>query len=427
METKGTSLKRFERRVRLVRSWRGMAIGACFGSLAAAAWAGLDWANVFYAEWSGLGSLVGVGAILGLVAGFLQRIPAKSLADSVDRRGELADRLTTSLERSGSHEGFDDALHADADAHLKGLQPAKLYPVRFGKWHAGTLALAALASTLFLLGNTPAFLNEQQKSERKDLAEKGNAVERILKPIEQHMKTEGRNPDEERLAEELRRLAKELKKGRINKEEALQKANELQKQAEKLVQDRAQKTQKTLAEAESAFDKLLKEQMEQKGLGDIDPELAKMSPDERNSLEKSLQSQQDSLQKQLDALKSQLQKGGLNKETQAQLNQELEKLMQQQSELSKQLQQLQLSKNVQDMLKRMMENPLYKKLLEAQKKLQQAMTDAEQNGEQQELTHEQIEALKKDLEELAKQLKDDKAMSDFLQKLLDSLKDTCGT
>src|ERR1044072_8130767 len=101
--------------------------------------------------------------------------------------------------------------------------------------------------------------------------------------------------------------------------------------------------------------------------------------------------------------------------------------MKQQSELSKQLEQLKLSKEVQDMLKRMMENPLYKKLLEAKKKLQEAMKEASEQGEQQELTHEQIEELQKELEELAKQLKDDKAMSEFLQKMLDALKDGCGT
>lgn len=427
MDNHEANLKRFERRVRLVRSWRGMAIGACFGSLAAAVWAGLDWANVAYADWSSLGAVVAVGAALGLVAGLLQRIPKRALADSIDRRGDLEDRLATSLERQNRDGGFDAALHADAQAKLQDLKPAKLYPVRFGRWHAGALALAALASTLFLLGNTPIFLNDSQKAERKEMEEKGQAVEHVLKPIEEHLKQEGRNPDEERLAEELRRLAQELKKGRISKEEALQKANELQKQAEKLVQDRAAKTQKTLAEAESAFDKMLKEQMTKNGLKDVDPEIAKMTDQEREAMAESLQSQQNSLQKQIDALKSQLQKPGLDKQTRDQLSKELQDLLSKQSELFKQLQQLELSKNVQDMLKRMMENPLYKKLLEAQKKLQEAMKEAQQNGEQQQLTHQQIEELKKKLEELAKQLKDDKAMSEYLQKLLDSLQDACGT
>jgi hypothetical protein len=427
MEQNTTDLKRFARRVRLVRSWRGMAIGACFGSLAAAVWAGLDWANVAYAEWNGLGAVVAAGAVLGLFAGLFQRIPSAALADSIDRRGDLEDRLATSIERKDSHGGFDEALHADARDRLKDLKPAKLYPVRFGRWHAGTVALAVIASAIFILGNSPILLNDQQRSERKELEEKGKAVERVIKPLEEHMKAEGRNPDEERLAEELRRLSKELKKGRINKEEALQKANELQKEAEKLVQDQAQKTQKTLADAESAFDKMLKEQMEKNGIKDIDPEMAKMTPEERAAMEKSLQAQQDSLQSQIDSLKSQLQKGGLDKETQMQLSKELQDLLNQQSALSKKLQQLELSKSVQDMLKRMMENPLYKKLLEAQKKLQEAMKEAQQNGEQQELSHEQIEELKKALEDLAKQLKDDKAMSEYLQKLLDSMKDACGT
>ena len=43
------------------------------------------------------------------------------------------------------------------------------------------------------------------------------------------------------------------------------------------------------------------------------------------------------------------------------------------------------------------------------------------------LTHEQIQDMQRQLEELAKQLKDDKAMSAYLQKLLDSMKNACGT
>lgn len=424
-------LKRFERRVRLVRSWRGMAIGACFGSLAAAVWAGLDWANVAYTDWIRMGTVVVAGAVLGLLGGMLQKVAPKALADSIDRRGDLEDRLATSLERQDSNAGFDANLHADAHAKLQSLQPKTLYPVRLGRWHAGAVALAALASTLFLLGNTPILLNDQQKKDREDLASKGKAVEQVLKPIEEHLGKESKNPDEERLAEELRRLAKELEKGRINKEEALQKANELQKQAEKLVQDRAQKTQQSLKEAESAFDKMLKEQLSANGLKDIDPEVAKMTEAERAEQAAALQEQMDSLSKQIQSLQQQLQQKGMDSETQQQLSKELQELMQQQSKMSKQLEGLKLSKEVQDMLKRMMENPLYKKLLEAQKKLQKAMQEAGEQGEQEELTHEQMEEMRKqlqeELEKMAEELKDDKAMSEFLQKMLDALKDGCGT
>src|SRR5690349_18663637 len=118
MDERSTNLKRFERRVRLVRSWKGLAVGACFGSLAAVVWAGLDLAKLAYADWISLGAVVGLGAAAGLLFGLFQRVSPAGLASSIDRRADLEDRLVTSIERSASHGGFDDALHADAQAHL---------------------------------------------------------------------------------------------------------------------------------------------------------------------------------------------------------------------------------------------------------------------------------------------------------------------
>lgn len=423
-----SNLNRFGRRVRVVRSWKGLAIGACFGSLAASVWAGLDWANLAEANWAGLAAVVGAGAVLGFVAGFLQKITPKSLADSIDRRAALEDRLVTSIERSGSQAGFDAALHADAAAHLVGLKPSKLYPVRVGKWQVSAVALAALASGIFLLGNTPIFLNDQQKKDREELKQAGQAVQHVLKPVEEDLKTPSQNQDEKRLAEALRRLSKELEKARLTKEEAMQKANEIQKQAQQLVKDRANSAQDSIAKAESAFEKMEKAELEKNGLKDVDPEVAKMSEAERQARTDDLQKQSKANNEKISQLQSQLnQEKGLNDQQKMELSKEMQALMQKQSQLSKQMEQLKLSKNVQEMLKRMMENPLYKKLMEMQKKLQDAMKEAQQNGEQQQLTHEQIEEMQKQLEELAKQLKDDKALSDYLQKLIDAMKQGCGT
>src|SRR5579862_8409783 len=268
MNEHGKSLKQFERRVRLVRSWKGMAIGACIGSLVACVWAGLDWANLAYAEWSGLAAVVGGGAILGLLTGLFMRISSKYLADSIDRRADLEDRLVTSLERGDSQSGFDAALHADAQTHLNNLKPAKLYPVRLGKWQISAVVLAVVASGIFLLGNTPFLLTAQQKKEREEVKQAGQAVERVLKPAEEHPETPSQAAEDKKLQDELRKLAKELEKAHLTKEEAMQKSNELQKQAEQLVKDRAQVAQESTAKAESAFEKMEKAELEKNGIKD---------------------------------------------------------------------------------------------------------------------------------------------------------------
>jgi hypothetical protein len=427
MSERHTNLKRFERRVRLVRSWKGMAIGACFGSLVASVWAGLDWANLAYADWSSLGVVVAAGALLGLAVGAFQKVSAKSLADSIDRRASLEERLVTSIERSDSHVGFDDALHADAQSHLEGLKPKQLYPFGLGRWQFSAVALAAIASAIFLLGNTPILLSDQQKKDREEIKKTGQAVERVLKPSEQHPDDPKTEAEDKRLEEALKRLAKELEKAHITKEEAMQKTNELQKQAQELVKQRAQAAKQSIAKAESAFEKMQKAEMEKAGIKDMDPSLAKMSDSERQAQMDNLQKDSKANQQQMNQLQQQLSQQGLSKQKQMELSKKLQDLMTSQKSLGEQMEQLKLSKKVQEMLKRMMENPLYKKLLEMQKKLEAAMKEAAETGEQQKLTHEQIEAMQKALEELAKKLGDDKAMSDYLQALIDAAKQGCGT
>jgi hypothetical protein len=426
MTEQSKNLKRFERRVRLVRSWKGLAIGATIGSVVASVWAGLDWANLALAEWSELGMVVGAGAVLGAAIGILMRVSPKSLADSIDRRAELEDRLVTSIERRESEAGFDAALHADAQAHLQGLKPAKLYPVRMGRWQGAAIVLAALASGIFLLGNTPILLSDQQKKDRAEVKKAGETIEHVLKPMEDHPELPAQAAEDKRMQEAMRRLSRELERSKLTKEEAMQKANELQKQAQELVKERAQTTEQTLAKAESAFEKMEKAELEKNGLKDVDPELAKLSDAERQSKMDENQKQSDALKQQISQLQSQMVQQQ-SQQQQMQLSKELQDLLKKQSELSKQMEQLKLSKQVQEMLKRMMENPLYKKLLEMQQKLEKAMQEAQKNGEQQALTHEQIEEMQKQLEELAKQLKDDKGMTEYLQKLIDAMKQGCST
>ncbi|HVT13993.1 MAG TPA: hypothetical protein VHE55_17145 [Fimbriimonadaceae bacterium] len=423
------NLQSFDRRVRLVRSWKGLAIGASFGSLTAVVWAGLDWANVVYADWSGLGLVVVAGAIVGALAGLFLKVSPKSLADSIDRRADLEDRLTTSIERGDSHTGFDDDLHADARAHLAGLKPAKLYPVRVGKWHAAALAGAALASGIFLLGNTSIMLSDQQKKDREVVKEAGQIVQRVLKPVEEDMKAAEPSAQEQRLAEELRKLAREMEKARLTKEEAMQKSNELQKQAQELTKNKAQSAEDSLAKAETALQKLERQEME-KGGAETDQNDSQMSQQERDAKASetlkqanSLQRQMNALQQQMSQIQSQMHRSDTSQAERQELDKELQKLLNQQKALQRQLQSLHLSKEVQDMLRRMMENPLYKQIQELAQKMAEAAKSAKENPDQPPaLSKEQLEEMEKKLEELAKQLKGDKAMEEYLKALMEAMK-----
>ncbi|RYG22485.1 hypothetical protein EON82_16940, partial [bacterium] len=118
----------FARRVRIVRAWRGAAIGACFGALVAAGWSGLDWMGRADASPAGMAMCVGVSSLIGAVAGACLRLPVKALRASVDRRARLDNRLTA----SAVDVPFVEEIRADAQARLSTVRPSELYPLGVG-------------------------------------------------------------------------------------------------------------------------------------------------------------------------------------------------------------------------------------------------------------------------------------------------------
>ncbi|MBX7132816.1 MAG: hypothetical protein K1X67_09095 [Fimbriimonadaceae bacterium] len=400
-------LARFRRRVRWMRAWKGLAVGLAIGGSLGAVWAGLDWAGLWFTDWLWLGSLALGAALVGALVGFFAPIRPGILADSIDRRAGLENRIGTAIERSQGHDAFDPLLRSDAEQRLAGLSGSRVFPIRLGRWHGIAVLTLGLCAALFLLGNTPLLLSAKDQAERKELKEAGKSVERVIEPVEKVKN--GPTPEEKRLADEYRKFARELEKGRLDKPKALQKANDLAKKAEELAKERAKTTDEQLAKAESAFDKLAKAEMEKAGIPEADPALARMSPEERAKALENAQNELDRLEKEMSDNKS------LSADQKASLSQKADALR-------RQLKELRLSENVQKMLERMRNNPAFKELQEIAKKLAQAAQAAE-NGEPPELTDEDIENMKQALEELAEQLADDEAMKEYLEALKKALEE----
>ena len=455
------NLKRFVRRVRFVRAWVGFGIGLAIGAVLAAIWSALDWMNVFYTEWLYMGVLVAACGVVGLLVGAIRRVPAKAMTDSIDRRADLKNRLSTANERAGETGTFDDALRADASGHLQGLKPAALYPIKLNRWHAGALVFSLMAACLFMLGNTPLLLSKEAKANRAKMQEQADKIEHVVKPLEKEAKQGEINADEKKLAEEMRKLSQDLHKARIDPEEALRRQNELSKQAEKLSEQRMDQSQKDMQTAEAAMQQMAKEEMEKKDQDKNDPmspdslqnqlkqdEQNQNTPESLNSLKQSLQGMQNNmqnpnlsdalkkelqkqmeqaqqsekeaedLQKQIDELNRQLQNKGL---TQAQKDALMKKL----AALQKKLQQsIAMTKAMQELMDKMMKDPLMKEILELAAKAQIVMQKGQQGNQQQkELSEKQLEEMQKQLDEWAKKmLKDDKAMKAMLEAIRDMLK-----
>lgn len=451
-------LKRFERRVRLVRSWRGLAIGLTAGAAISAAWAILDWMKISYTEWSWMGTVVGVSGAIGMLVGYFMRVPLRNLSDSIDRRGGLENRLTTSMEVSDETE-FGDALQHDATDRLGKVQPNQLYPMRVGRWQATAVLVSVLASTIFLLGNSPILLNAEARKDREELKKLGTTVERIIKPVTETGEQQELTPQEKRLIDEVRKLQRDMERAKINKEEAMQKTNDLAKKAQEMMQERAKMTEENLAKAESAMEKLEKAELEKDGQKLDSEDLKKLSEMNKSGMktdqqkaeqqkEKSelqqkaqqMQQQKSELQKKIDELSKKLQDPKLSaeqrkamEEMQKKLQEMMKGLEKELAEIQKRIAEIMKDQEIQEMLKKIMEHPAMKELQEMAQKLaeeaQKQQNSDPQNPEMQKLTKEQLEQMKQQLEEaakqlkeLAKQLKDPKALEEFMEQLKEALK-----
>ncbi len=460
------NLKRFEKRVRLVRSWRGLTVGLVAGGVACAVWAGLDWMRVAYTEWSWMGFVLAGGGLIGALLGYFAKVPVKALSDSIDRRGGLQDRLKTSMEVNGAND-FETALRQDASEKVSHLKPKELYPVKVGKLQAGAVAMAIVASAIFLLGNSPALLPPDARKDREELKKLGQSVERIAKPLTEHDKPGDLTDAERRMAEELRKLQRDLQKSKMDKEEALQKVNELAKQTKEIVKERAELTSDNIEKAESALEKLQKAELEKAGIK-MDPEtlkaLREMNQSQRKSgdpndkgktdqqkfdqkmqqlnqeqkaleqKQQKLEDQKSEMQSKLDKLNSEMKNPNLSpeqkkalEELQKKMSEMMKKLEKELAEIQKMIDQIMKNKEIQELMRKINEHPKMKELQEMAAKLAENAKMGE-NGEMPELSKEDIEAMKEKLKqaeeamkELAKELSDPQALEEFMEQLKEAL------
>jgi hypothetical protein len=394
-------LKKYALRLRVARGLRGSAFGALVGAAIASILALLDRTGTFYTTWEVLGICFAASAVLGTLAGFVVPVDKLVLADSVDRRLGLRNRLRTALECDRGSD-FDRAVVTDAEAALE-KERKNAFPLRLSRLHASAVIVMLLASGIFLLGNSPIFLSDAEKNEREELKAAAAQVRRVAKPLlerpQQELSTEERD-----LAERLQELAKDLEKGRVPKKDALADANELAEEAERLAKVRAEEAKRTLSAADALRKDSEKRRLEEAGFRDVDMDRVEQSDEQ-------LENDAQDLSKAIREMEDKLSKEGLSEAERQQLEQQL-------AEAKKDLKQIELSKKAKDFLKRLQSHPAYKELLEMAKKLQSSGS-----GEAKALTEEQIKEMIKRLEELADQLKTDEDLRKFIEELMKALKE----
>jgi len=442
-------LKRFGRRVRLVRMWRGAWLGLLGGAALAVALVAADYLLLLtFPPFASL-ILAGVSLVVGGVIGFFLPVSELSVAQSVDRRAGLEDRTASALHKADSGEFFAGELEVDAQKHLGDVQPKRLYPIRFGAQQmSACAALAVLVTAVYVVDND-LLLTPGQKAAKAELKEATAQVERVVRELEIGEGAADKRA-EKKLAAELRKFGKELERGRLDREEAMQKAQKLAEDAKKLSEQRLEKAQEKMEQFQA---KGMQEKFEEAG-GDLemlkDLQLDKMQMEALNDLMResgadkmpsneldqnmmkalgadnsaSEMARLSEAQKQkLAEQMAQAQREIQQKLSEGNLSEEQRKALEQQAKTMEELaKKLEMSEDVQKALKELQEMKEFKEMQELMEQMEKAQQQM-QEGEP--LTDEQIQQMQEQMEQLAEQMKDPaakEAMRQAMKEMIEQMK-----
>jgi len=442
-------LKPFRRRVRWVLAWRYAGAGGAVGAALALVTDLGDWLGRWEADPIALVLTIALGLLIGVAYALFRSLPSEVLAQLIDRRAELKDRIATAL--SCSETPFTEPLLEDALAHLVSVRPSQIFPFRLTLWHkvAAILFIALLVSRF--LPELPLPFLASFRQDRKEAKEVVENLQRVLKPIVEHAEKPEASALEKAIARQIRELHKRSRLGRLSKKEALVKAEKLMAEAEKLQKQSQEHLRKVSTKAITAAE-TLKESLKRKAMasqmGEVKALLNRMqeierllrSPNltptqrqlleaERQLLQRTLsamgQLNQQEIQKLMEALQQQqaqlqkmLQSGQLTPAERDLIQQQLQSIQQQ-------LRALRLSKEAQEFLRKLMSDPNFQEamrlLAELQRKLQQL-----QGNQIPQLSPEELERmvreLEKRIEELAKQFGDDEKIRELARQILEAVK-----
>ena len=463
-------LRPYRRRVRWLLMWRWGALGGFVGTLVAILLDALDWLALMVMPIWGLALAILMGLLMGCLYALLIPLPATALAQLIDRRGRLKDRLQTALEHTEGDHLFDRPLIEDAENALLRLRPAELFRFRLGAAH-GLFALALVALLGFhFLPQILAIVSPEKREQQKQVNAAAKQIEEVAKPVLERAKKPDATELEKRIARNIELYSRRARQGRMSKQEALLRYNKLLEEARRLEQQNQRKLEQTALKAATAgeqlkqlaqkyqknpqnpqLDQLTRQLQEELHALQQQLQMGKdmngnpLSAEQRASLQEqirqlqatlqalrnpnptSLQSQMSELQRQINELQRQLQSGRdskgipLSKEALKALEQQLKRLQQQ-------LRALQLSEQAREFLRKLMNDPNFieamKRLQELARKCQQL--EQNQDAQQRQLTQEEIERmareLEKRLEELAKRYGSDEQIRELAKQILEQVK-----
>lgn len=470
----GNHLRPYRRRVRFLLAWRYGAIAGIASALIATLLSLLDWRGILTIYPWQLSACVLLGVLMGALYGLLIRVSDAAIAQLIDRRARLKDRLQTAMEHTDGVHLFDQPLIEDAQNALQYANPKRILRPQFGRWQKLFVGSIALLLLMHFLPQILAVVVPERREEQKEIQQAAKEIQEVAKPILEEAKKPDADELTKRIAQNVELYNKRAREAKMSKQEALLRYNELMEQARQLEQQNQKKLEQLHQQAQTAGEQLEKLAQNQNP-ADLNPELKQLmlqmqsemqnlqqqlrsnqnlqgqplSVEQRAALQQqlkrlqatmqamqqpnqaNLQSQMNELQRQIDALQRQLQSGKdaqgnpLTKAQMEQLKKQLESLQQQ-------MRALQLSKEAQEFLRKLQEalrnDPAFKEAMEHLRKLAEQMqqmqreTDPQQRQLNQEEIEKRLKDLEKKLEELAKKYQSDEQIRELARQMLEQIK-----
>lgn len=402
----------FQFRVRILTLVKSGLIGVFAGGVVGTVVAALMVAKAIAADPVPLFACLGGGAFAGLLRGLLVRISEADLVRSIDRRADLEDRLTTSREVANDST-FAELLDHDARTAFAPLKPNLVFPLRWNWREAWVPVPAILAAGLFYFASIPVTLTAEQQQKKATMSRAAAQVERLSKPVVEPEPGTTLSPAEKALAKELAKLQQDLRANNLETEPALQKLNELSREADALSKNRGELALNSLADAQEALAKSALSELSKTDAAMSAADLKSMQArqTERASKRNELKTEEQILNQKLAETKQKLQDSRLTPEERRELQKQQEALEQALNE--NQAAQEQLQKELDSLTQSAEEMNASRELLENQESILES----------------QKSAAEKKLNEIKRQLQKDslspeqrKALEEAQRKLEESLK-----
>jgi hypothetical protein len=191
-----------------------------------------------------------LAVVASVLAALVWPLPDELIAASADRRLGLRDRLGTALELTGggSRTGMEQAMVGDALGQVEVARPGEAFPFRMTRGMKVAAGLLSLLGAAQLLPIPAWLLSPREKEDRAFLRREAARIEPVAKKLEEEAQRAA-DVEAKELAKKMQLLAKEFKRGQLDRKQALVKLEEADRQLEKLSQKLAPPPPKTAAQA----------------------------------------------------------------------------------------------------------------------------------------------------------------------------------